>query len=323
MMRGRTVAGGIELAVVPGSRQIRQLAAASGALDALREAGARILDGERRLAPGSRHGSVLLCGASPRAAGRSRSVFRVSAATARASALAGRIADPRERPLPAATVVERLPAADATLVRPAADPEGAALVRGASIRPVPAAPPIVATLRGVVLLELPDRFATDALLPAGPRVWRHRSDLAALAGHLYAGIDPGFARRARAHGGGFVVAGSDYGIGPPQPHALLALIQLGVRAVIAASFAEAHRAEMVRYGVLPLRSDGHPSRLRRGDELEIPGLPDGLERGKPLVMRNLTRGTQISLHHGLNDREIEIVRAGGLLYAGLASGIPR
>ncbi|HKQ56422.1 MAG TPA: hypothetical protein VJY35_01025, partial [Candidatus Eisenbacteria bacterium] len=255
--------------------------------------------------------------------GRSRSAFRVSAATAIGSALAGRIADPREQPMPAATVVERMTAADAVIARPASDPASVPLVRGDTIRPVPAARPIVGTLRGVVLLELPDRFSTEALLPQGPRVWRHRTDLTALAGHLYAGIDAGFARRARAHGGGFVVAGTDYGIGAPQPHALLALIQLGVRAVIAASFAEAHRAEMVRYGILPLRSDGHPSRLRRGDELEIPGLPDGLERNKPLVVRNLTRGTQISLHHGLADREIEIVRTGGLLYAGLASGLAR
>jgi len=150
-----------------------------------------------------------------------------------------------------------------------------------------------------------------------------------MAEHLYAAFDPTFAARARALGGGFVVAGADYGMGPHRPHVVLAMVALGVRAVIATSFAAGHRAEMIRHGVLPLRRQpagaepGDPWELAAGDELEIPGLPDMLERNKPLVVRNLTHGTQITLHHDLTEREIELVRAGGLLAASVpASAAP-
>jgi aconitate hydratase len=149
-------------------------------------------------------------------------------------------------------------------------------------------------------------------------VWRHRGNPAAMADHLFSGFDPTFAARARALGGGFVVAGSDYGVGPHRPHVVLAMVALGVHAVIATSFAPAHREEMIRHGVLALRPAAgmDPGGLAVGDELEIPGLPDMLERSKPLVVRNLTCGTQISLTHDMSDREIDLVRAGGLLPAG-------
>jgi aconitate hydratase len=102
------------------------------------------------------------------------------------------------------------------------------------------------------------------------------------------------------------------------------MVALGVRAVIATSFAPGHRAEMIRHGVLPLRpaADMEPGELMTGDELEIPGLPDMLERNKPLVVRNLTHGTQFTLLHGLTEREIELVRAGGLLAARARAGAP-
>ena len=158
----------------------------------------------------------------------------------------------------------------------------------------------------------------QAILADGPLVWRHRGDPAAMAEHLFAAFDPTFAARARLMGGGFVVAGSDYGFGPHRPHVALAMVALGVRSVIATSFAPAHRAEMIRHGLLPLRPAAGmaPGELAIGDELEIPGLPDMLERNKPVVARNLTCGSQISLHHDLTEREIELVRAGGLLAVG-------
>ncbi|MEK7330366.1 MAG: aconitate hydratase, partial [Candidatus Eisenbacteria bacterium] len=251
------------------------------------------------------------------AAGRARAVFRAGPATVAAAALAGRIADPRELPLvpPAAEGVGRSEGNDALLVKPAAAPDAVEVSRGAGVRPLPALPPMVATLRGVVLLRLGDRWATDVALPCGPKVRRHHADFGALAGHLYAGVDRDFAARARTHGGGFLVAGADYGIGPRVPHAALALVQLGVRAILARSFVPDHRAELVRHGVLALRFAGgtDPDGPRQGDELEIPGLPEVLEPNRPLAVRDLTRGAQFTLHHDLTLREIEMVRAGGLL----------
>ncbi len=330
---GRQVAAGVELVVVPGSHQIRATLGACGALGALSSGGARIVDAEALLAPGPRAyvgaGVVLICGASPVVCGHARTVFRAGPAVAVASALAGRIADPRELPPPALPfpLPDRFIPCEVVSPKPAAARAVIEIVRGAAIRPLPSMSPLVTTLRGVVLQRFPDRVNTDDALPGGPRVWRHRGDLAAMAEHLYAGLDPTFAARARALGGGFVVAGADYGIGPHRPHVVLALVALGVRAVIATSFAPGHRAEMIRHGVLPLRrpaagDPGDPGELAIGDELEIPGLPDMLERNKPLVVRDLTRGTQLTLHHELTEREIELVRAGGLLAAGARAGAP-
>jgi aconitate hydratase len=140
-------------------------------------------------------------------------------------------------------------------------------------------------------------------------------DLGALAHHAFAGLDPAFAERALAHGGGFVVAGRGYGLGNGRAEPALVLAALGVRAVAARSFARAHRDALVRHGVLPLllASDQEYEGIREGDELEIPGLPEVLETGRPLVVRNLTRGLQLAMSHDLEVREIEVVRAGSSL----------
>lgn len=317
VLRGRTIARGIELVVIPGSRQIRESAAACGALADLLAAGGSLVDSETRLVPAPPPGAALLCGASSSAAGRARAVFHAGAAAAAAAALAGCIADPRELPLVAPGVEGdgRVEVNDALLVKPATAPAAGEVSRGSGVGPLPALSPIVATLRGVVLLRLGDRLAADLALPGGPKVRRHLADFGALAGHLYAGVDRDFAARARAHGGGFLVAGADYGIGPRVPHAALALVQLGVRAILARSFVPHHRAELIRHGVLALRFAGgtDPDGLRQGDELEIPGLPEVLEPKRPLAVRDLTRGAQFTVHHDLTLREIEMVRAGGLL----------
>lgn len=324
IVRGRTLPSGVELVVVPGSRQIRETAAACGAIEALRAAGATVLDCEARLAPAPPTGAVLLCGASLAAARRSRSSFLSGPAVGAASALAGRIADPRDLPLSAPVVVvpERFEVNDALLARPTSGPAGVDVVRGPALGSPAMLPPILTTLRGVVLLRLGDRVSTEVALPRGPRVWRNRSDLETLADYLFADVDPGFARRARAHRGGFLVAGVEYGCGPRQPRAALALVQLGVRAVLARSFDARHRTDLVQHGVLPLRFavGAVPDALSDGDELEIPGLPEGLERNKPLVLRDLTRGTQLAFHHDLTPREIEMVRAGGLMGATVLAG---
>jgi aconitate hydratase len=322
---GQPAAPGVELFVVPGSRQIRATLAASGALAALVAAGAKVLDAETRLPPGGVDTVALLCGTSPTAAGHARTVLRTGPAIAAASALSGRIADPRELAPPAARypLPERYLPDGVEPPWPPAERPALEIVRGTTMQPLPPRTPLPATLRGVVLQRFPDRVSTEQALPRGPRVWRHHGDLGRLAASLFAGLDPTFAARARALGGGIVVAGSEYGVGPHRAHLVPALVALGIRAVIAESFAPAHRAELIRHGVLPLRPapDTDPGELALGDELEFPGLRDMLERNKPLVARDLTRGTQVTLHHDLGTREIELIRAGGLLpsLASLAS----
>ena len=324
-LAGRGVAPGLELVVVPGSRQIRSILGASGALAALARAGAVVLDQEARVAPGAADSVTLLCGASPVAAGRARMVFRAGPAVAAASAASGHIGDPRDlAPAAAFPLPDRFPPGGVEPARPALARAAQPIVRGSSIRPLKLRSPLAATLRGRVLQRFADRVGSERALPAGPRVWRHRGDPSRLADHLYAGLDPTFAARARALGGGFVVAGTEYGVGPHCAHLALAMVTLGIKAVIAQSFAPAHRTELILHGVLPLRpaADMEPGELAMGDELEFPGLAEMLERNKPLVARDLTRGTQVTLHHDLSDREIELIRAGGLLPALRPAAVP-
>src|SRR5262249_32847161 len=157
--------------------------------------------------------------------------------------------------------------------------------------------------------------SSEQVLPWGARVRSLIPDFPALGEYVFAGVEPGFVERAHAADGGFIVAGSDFGVGEAWDTAALSLVQLGVRAVLARSIAPGFRRLVALAGILPLAwsaaDDG--SAIEPGDELEFPGVPETLIEGRPLVVRNLTRGTQYTLHHDLTDREVRRVRAGGLL----------
>src|SRR5439155_20813122 len=191
---------------------------------------------------------------------------------------------------------------------------------GEEIAPFPALPfpgPLGGPLRGPVLMQVGDLLPAAAILARGARLDPLAHDYAALADHVFGERDAAFAARARAHRGGFVVAGRAFGGGEPRDEAAPALALLGIRAVLARSFDLRFHRRLVQSGVLPLRLrlEAEARSLEAGDELEIPGLPESLETGKPLVVRDLTRGTQHALPHDLSAREVEWIRAGGLLAA--------
>jgi len=188
--------------------------------------------------------------------------------------------------------------------------------------PRPAA--VESGLRGMVLLRLGDEVDTDQVLPWGARVTPLIGDLAALAEHAFAGLDPEFAARARQQHGGFVVAGARFGIGEPRLFAALALLELGVRATLAISYAPAFHAQLVEAGILPLLFTGEADArgVAPGDELEIPGLGDALEVGRAITARNLTRGVQYTLRHELGALECAIARAGGRLPYAARTALP-
>jgi aconitate hydratase len=166
-----------------------------------------------------------------------------------------------------------------------------------------------------VLAVLGDDVECARLIPLGARLEGLRGHLSSLASQVLSGTVPGFAERARARGGGLLVAGHHFGVGEPRAAAALCLAELAVRAVLAHSYAPGVVATLSHAGVMPLVWEGEPHRvtLECGDEVELPGLPDGLVSGRPLMARNLTRGTQLTLQHELSPDEIAILRAGGLL----------
>ncbi|MBI5708896.1 MAG: hypothetical protein HZC42_01105 [Candidatus Eisenbacteria bacterium] len=309
ILAGRELAPGVELVVMPASRQVAESATACGALDLLVAAGARVVEGAV-MAPGAA-GAGLCCGlAGERAGGRAR--WHVASAECCAAAcLTGALAHPA-----GAGLAWEVPLARGRFT--GGEPwiaESATAEDAAAVCDFPAAAPPGAPLRGEVLLRLGPGVRGEELLPSGARLDPLRGRVGELAAHACASLDPGFAARARERGGGLVVAGAELGAGPLRAAAAPALAALGVRAVLAVSFAPGLRAALVHAGVLPLcfTQDADYDAVERGDDLEIPGGQDALAPGRPLAVRDLTRGAQLAMRHDLDAREVEIVRAGGLL----------
>jgi len=160
-----------------------------------------------------------------------------------------------------------------------------------------------------------DNITTDHIMPAGAKILPLRSNIPAISEYTFTRVDPEFPARAKRWGGGFIVAGVNYGQGSSREHAALAPAYLGVKAVLAQSFARIHRANLVNFGILPLLfvNPSDYGEIAQGDELEIPDVREAIHRGDHIVVRNLTRGTEIMVTHNLSPRQREIVLAGGLL----------
>ena len=309
LLEGHGVHPSVTLQVALGSRQVRATTESSGALARLREAGALIIEGAVPPTPAS---TGLAFGAllSEWPPGRTR--WRTaSLATCALAARTGAIADPRDLD---GAAVARPPVVAFALAEPLRPAPWDALAPFASRR-VPVGRPLEGPLRGPVLLRVGDRVNSEQVLPWGARVRSLVGDFQALSEHAFGGIDSSFATRARERGGGFVVAGDQFGEGVPWDTAALVLVQLGIRAVIARSIHGDFERLLAQAGILPLTwASGDDGRgVVAGDELELPGVPETFVSGRPIVARNLTQGSQYTLRHALGPRDVERLRRGGLL----------
>jgi len=243
-------------------------------------------------------------------------VYLASPATAAAAALYGVITDPRGLGAPPAIAhPARYVVNDNMILPPAENPDEVEIIRGPNIKPLPEFRPLPDTLRGRVLIKVGDNITTDDILPAGAKVLPLRSNLPAISEYTFHRVDAYFVRRAKEWGGGFIVGGVNYGQGSSREHAALAPMYLGVKAVVAQSFARIHHANLVNMCILPLTfADGTTyDALEQGDEWEITDVHAALRAGRSLTVRNLTRGTAFEATYSLTPRQVEIVLAGGLL----------
>lgn len=321
VLRGRRVHPSVSFVLFPGSHRILETMAREGLLADLLAAGATVSEPTCGSCAGIGHvpaaGTRSLRAFNRNFPGRSGvkgdEVYLCSSLVAAASALTGVITDPRTLgPEPAVTLPAKFAASDVGFVAPDG---GGEVVRGPNIKPVPLGEPVAAALEAPVLLKLGDKVSTDDISPAGAAVLVFRSNVPAIAEHTFKYVDPTFPERARAAGRGIVVGGEIYGQGSSREVAAMAPMYLGVRAVIAKSFARIHRANLVNWGVAPLTFDDPAAYdgIERDDRLRLPRLRESLAAGERVRVENLRSGKAFTASCALTPRERDILLAGGLL----------
>jgi aconitate hydratase len=254
-------------------------------------------------------------------------VLLCSPATAAASAVTGLVTDPRTA---GARAPRRWPgslvASDAGLVPPTPEAEGARteVVKGPSIKPVPLGRPVEQTLTATVVIKLGDKVSTDDISPSGTQALFFRTNVPALAEFCSRNVDADFVSRARANAPGVIVGGLHYGQGSSREAAVLSPLHLGVRAVIAKSFARIHRANLVNWGLMPLQFEdpADHDRLEQGDRLAMPALRQALAAGSAVGVTNERTGHTFRVVCELTPREREILLAGGILAHVAATAAP-
>ncbi len=325
IMKGETVNPDVSFAVAPGSKQVFQMIAEDGHLADLIASGARIME--------SACGFCIGMGQAPktdavsvrtnnrnfygRSGTASAGIYLVSPETAAACAITGKLTDPRELgkeypviPEPDGFIVD-----DSMIIHK--HTPGLEVRRGPNIGPPPKNDSLSTPLTGEVLLKVGDKITTDHIMPAGPRL-KYRSNIETYAGFVFEGVDADFAGKAKdkkaAGAFTFVVGGESYGQGSSREHAAMCPMHLGVKAVFAKSLERIHTANLVNFGILPLtfvNPDDYDA-IEPNDILEV-GTDDGFEVDKPLTVTNKTKNSSFEVNHNLDERQIAIIRAGGLL----------
>ena len=313
ILKGKHVCTDFDVVVSPGSRQAWEMLLEDGSFLALTKAGARLIEPGCNacigigFVPGNGHLSLRTVNRNWKGRGGSKfgKIALCGPEVAAASALAGKIADPRE--LPQVKVkVDHLTVDDYLILEP--EGEGVDVRRAPNIVALDPQKPLAPKLTGEVLIKLGDGISTDAVLPAGPLTQHLRSNLPEIANYTFHYEDKTFADRALEKGGGFIVGGDNYGQGSSREHAALAPWQLGIKAVFANSYARIHRANLINVGIIPFTCNADT--IDQGDKLEI-DVSDLTT--STLTLKNKTKKTKIEVQHDLSPREIEMVKAGGLL----------
>ena len=325
MLKGKTVHPDVSLSISPGSKQVYTMLAECGALADLIDAGARILECAcgpcigMGFSPNSKGVSLRTFNRNfeARSGTKDAEVYLVSPETAAASALFGVFTDPRVLgTAPEITLPDCFKINDNMIDMPAPADEAkdVEILRGPNIKPIPKGKAPDENLTAEVILKVGDNITTDHIMPAGAKILPFRSNVPKLSEFCFTVCDKDFPERAKAKGGGVIVGGHNYGQGSSREHAALVPLYLGVKAVIAKSFARIHRANLINFGILPLefKNEADYDTLALGDGIKIDGLFDAVANGTDITLTTES-GAKIPLSLELSDRQRKILAAGGLL----------
>ena len=325
ILKGKTIAPGVNLSISPGSRQVLTMLANCGALSDILASGARLLECAcgpcigMGFSPNS--GGVSLRTFNRNFLGRSgtkdANVYLVSPETAAASALAGFICDPTTLPpIPEITLPAHFVIDDSSVLQPLPPEEAvnAQVLRGPNIKPFPKGSPVGDTISAQLVLKVGDNITTDHIMPAGAKVLPYRSNIPKMSEFCFEVCDPEFPARAKAAGQGIILGGSNYGQGSSREHAALVPMYLGIRAVVAKSFARIHVANLINAGILPLtfQNEADYDRFPQGASLTITGILAGMDTGT-VTLTDTATGETAQLNCVLTQRQKDILLAGGLL----------
>ncbi|MEA3313797.1 MAG: aconitate hydratase [Caldisericota bacterium] len=334
ILKGRTTNENLEFGVAPGSRQVIEMIEKEKGLASIIKAGARIFESAcgfcigNSFAPGTNTVSVRTNNRNfkGRCGTKSAKVYLVSPETAAATAIAGKITDPRDLEKMGIKYEEiKMPETfeiDKSMFifpLPEEEREKIEIFKGPNIKPIPKNEPPQETIKGTVIIKVGDKTTTDHIMPAGPYL-KYRSNVPEYATHVFEPIDPHFSERAlenKEHDiANIIVGGKSYGQGSSREHAALCPMYLGVKAVIAKTIERIHQANLVNFGIVPLLFD-NPSdynEIEQGDSIEIANIKKAIENGeKDIKAKNTTKNKEITLKLYLSDRQQKNILAGGLL----------
>ena len=320
---GKTVNEDVSLVIAPGSKQVLTMLAKNGAMEALVTAGARILESACGPCIGMGQAPVTK-GVSLRTFNRnfegrsgtlSANVYLVSPEVAAASAVTGYITDPREFGEQIdISMPERFYINDNLIIPPSAEGAEVEIVRGPNIQPFPKAKPLAAEVKGKVLTKVGDNITTDHIMPSNAKLLPFRSNIPYLSEYCLVPCDSEFPKKAKENGGGIIVGGINYGQGSSREHAALVPLYLGIKAVLAKSFARIHRDNLINNGILPLvfANANDYDTIEQGDTLVIENIEAQVEKEK-VIVKNVTRNKEYEMALTVTERQRLMLKQGGLL----------
>ena len=323
ILKGRKVNPNVSLVIAPGSRQVMEMIARNGALADIISAGARILENScgpcigMGQAPSTNAVSLRTFNRNfyGRSGTLSAKVFLVSPETAAVSAITGVLTDPTELDVDLTIdMPERFLIDDSMILAPAPTNAEVDVVRGPNIKPFPVNKPLGNSVEGKVLIKVEDNITTDHIMPSNAKLLPFRSNIPYLSEFCFNTVDIEFPKRAKEYNGGFIIAGDNYGQGSSREHAALAPLYLGVKAVIAKSFARIHKANLINNGIIPMefKEESDYNSIDLVDDLVIDNVKRSLETGTVKV-KNVTKGIEFEVTVNLTEKEIDVINVGGRL----------